>query len=408
MPTTFNDDEFVIPDFAVQAKLTKERKKAAADMIAKAQSNIDTHGMGRMVGPYWINYDDRGDHLKSAVGAGLGFLNDRAEQSEGQQLQDIRSELLKRMPSETRTLDAIPAGGNPDEQGEQVPMREAINRNFDTEARKWGIQAAQVPGMENMASSMFSESVKAPGRRMEKQEAREARAAELDAARIARQQEAQANREWREAEANRNRDDKEAARQLSAEDRAAFAREARADRNANAAAVRAEKAAAPKQLTPKQKETQRGFTDFEKSLDHYEGMLSSYDPQSGQALSPTNRAALESAFTDVQMKMKTLYELGAPQAGDMKLLEQSLANPTSIKGTLSGAAFGSGPMLAKTKELRTLLDNSRESFDSQMGVTTPRAAPKAGQSASGKVGVTKRYRLIPGKNPDLKSSYEEY
>jgi hypothetical protein len=128
---------------------------------------------------------------------------------------------------------------------------------------------------------------------------------------------------------------------------------------------------------------------MEKSLNNYESMLADYDPQSAAAISPTKRAALESAYTDLQMKIKTLYELGAPQAGDMKLLEQSLANPTSIKGTLSGAAFGKEPILAKTNQIRTLLDNSRDSFDSQLGVESPRAPRTASpqQSASGKVAV---------------------
>lgn len=401
MPT-----EFTIPDFKTQTKLLAERKAHAKSMADQANQSIQSNSQGRMVGPYWIAYDDRGDHLKAATAAGLGFFADREEQTQGQQLQDIRAELLRRMPSETRTLPAIPAGNNPDEVGEQVPMREVINRNFDTEARQWGIQAGQVPGMEGMASSMFAESVKAPGRRMEKQEAREARQAELDAARIARQQEAQANREWREAEANRARDDREAARQLNAEDRAAQAREARADRAANAAAIRAEKAAQPKPLTPKQLETQRGFTDLEKSLNHYEGLLANYDPQSRNAITPTNRAALESAFTDLQMKLKTLYELGAPQAGDLKLLEQSLANPVSLKGTLAGAAFGKEPILAKTREIRTLLDNSRDSFDSQFNVTSPRIVrnmahlQQSGQAAVGRVGaktVVREVKLKDGR-----------
>lgn len=413
MPTTMNNDEFLVPDFAIQQKIRAGRKAEAAKMVDEANKSIETGKPGRMVGPYWIANDERGDVVKSGVGSFLGAMQDREAQTEAEQLANIRAELLKRMPSQTRTETTPglvrPAGNNPDEEGSyQAPptTRQVLNEAFGDEATRWGGTAMQVPGLEQVGKSFLAEGVTAPGRRMEKQEAREARAGELEAARVARQQEAQANRDWREAEANRNRDDKEAARQLSADDRAAQAREARADRAANAAAIRAEKTAQVKPLTPKQKETQRGFTDLEKSLDHYESMLQSYDPQSGQALSPTSRAALESAFTDVQMKMKNLYELGAPQAGDLRLLEQSLANPTSIKGTLSGVAFGSGPMLAKTGELRTLLENSRESFDSQMGVTSPRAERKPAQSASGKVSAPQAAIDMLKKNPALAPAFK--
>lgn len=136
----------------------------------------------------------------------------------------------------------------------------------------------------------------------------------------------------------------------------------------------ADKQPGTKPLTAKQLETQRGFMDLQSSLDTYDQLLKGYDFRGKSALDPAARAALEGAYTDVQMKLKTLYELGAPQAGDLRLLEQSLSNPVSTFGTVKGAAFGTEPHLAKTKQLRNLLTNSQANFEKQMGKATPEAA----------------------------------
>lgn len=130
-----------------------------------------------------------------------------------------------------------------------------------------------------------------------------------------------------------------------------------------------------KPLTPKQMETQRAYTDLEKSLNEYDKLLEGYDPQSKGALDPTLRAPLESAHTDVMMKLKDLYQMGAPQQGDLMMLERGLDSPVTIKGTLKSAAFGAQPFKEKSKQLRTLLNNSRESFDAQFKVESPRHNP---------------------------------
>lgn len=137
---------------------------------------------------------------------------------------------------------------------------------------------------------------------------------------------------------------------------------------------------AAKPLTPKQLETQRGFMDLKSSLDTYENALNTYDFRGKSALDPAARAALEGAYTDLQMKLKTLYELGAPQAGDLKLLEQSLSNPVSAFGTAKGVAFGVEPHKAKVGQIRNLLTNSQKNFETQLGKPTPEAAkPDAGK-----------------------------
>ena len=142
----------------------------------------------------------------------------------------------------------------------------------------------------------------------------------------------------------------------------------------------ADKSNATKPLTQKQLETQRGFMDLDSSIANYEQLLNNYDfrgydPRSGNAATnPAARAALEGAYTDLQMKLKTLYELGAPQAGDLKLLSQALPSPVDREGTIRGAAFGADPFKAKLNETRKLLNSSRANFETQLGKHTPDAA----------------------------------
>lgn len=138
----------------------------------------------------------------------------------------------------------------------------------------------------------------------------------------------------------------------------------------------ADKSNAVKPLTAKQLETQRGFMDLDKSIANYEQLLNGYDFQGKTAVDPATRAALEGAYTDLQMKLKTLYELGAPQAGDLKLLSQAIPNPVDMSGTVRGAAFGSAPFKAKLNETKKLLANSKANFEAQFGKETP-VAPTA-------------------------------
>lgn len=136
----------------------------------------------------------------------------------------------------------------------------------------------------------------------------------------------------------------------------------------------ADKKPGSKPLTAKQLETQRGFMDLDSSIANYEKLLDAYDFQGKTAVDPAKRAALEGAYTDLQMKLKTLYELGAPQAGDLKLLSQALPSPVDMQGTVRGAAFGADPFKAKLGETKKLLNSSRANFETQMKKDTPDAA----------------------------------
>ena len=129
--------------------------------------------------------------------------------------------------------------------------------------------------------------------------------------------------------------------------------------------------------------------NLDSGLAAYNDILNSYDPQSTDAATPTKRAQLGTAFTDMQMRLKEAYELGAITGPDMRILESALSDPTSLTGTLKGAAFGRDTFKAQSDEVANVLNRLRGNFESQYNVTIPpsaRTAPPQ-QSASGKIGA---------------------
>lgn len=377
-PTPTDDYTFAVPDTQTTARNRERRRKAAMEMLAASANQ--PRGEMIDVGKGMKYYVDRQDEnqvpfLRSAVGSYMQSGIDKEEQDEAKQLQDIRSELLRRMP----------AASDP------------------AALQQWGAQASQHPQLAALGGAAFKQAIEPP---KTKERTAPAGYAWNDNGSLSPIQGGPADKKRNPPSGfNWNEDGTlsfvpggpgdpryKQSIHITTGNRGALPKppsgykwngeELEPIKGGPADPSNAKASA----LTPKQKETQRGFTDLEKSLNHYESLLGAYDPQGGSAVSPTNRAALESAYTDLQMKIKTLYELGAPQAGDLALLQQSLSNPTSIGGTLRGAAFGKEPFLAKTGEIRNLLNNSRESFDEQMGTASPRQAPTSPRQAGGVIG----------------------
>jgi hypothetical protein len=367
-------DPFTVPDLDLQAKIAARRRKAAQDMLD--QSNTDSTGAGYQGGRVFIVGNPLGRIAKSIGGAYLGNEADKKDASEAEQLQSIRQELLRRMPSDPTDQAAL---------------------------AKWGAEASQHPQLAALGAAAFKEGV--GYRKPEKAAAPPAGYAWNENGSLSpiaggpadKKRNPPSGFDWNEdgtlsfVPGGPGDPRYKQSIHITTGNRGALPKPPSGYRW-NGEELEPIKGGPadpdkPKALTPKQMETQRGFTDLDKSLSNYDAMLQSYDPQGKTAASPTDRAALESAYTDLMMKIKSLYELGAPQAGDLKLLEQSITNPTSLGGTVKGAAFGRDPFVAKNKEIRKLLNNSRSSFDEQMGVTTPQApAPAApAQAASGSI-----------------------
>ena len=127
-------EEFTVPDFQVQEKLAARRRKAAQDLLD--QGNTDSMGGGYQGGKVFIVGNPLGNIAKSIGGAYMSNKADQADASEAQQLQSIRQELLRRMPSEQK---AVPAFSDEQLQaGPQDPaltpmqgMRQVLNDQYD-------------------------------------------------------------------------------------------------------------------------------------------------------------------------------------------------------------------------------------------------------------------------------------
>lgn len=141
-------------------------------------------------------------------------------------------------------------------------------------------------------------------------------------------------------------------------------------------ATQASKAASNQKLPAQAQKHQQSLMNLQSGLDAYKNLWADYDPQSNNATSPAKRAAISSAFTDMQMRLKEAYDLGAITGPDMKILEGVLSDPTSSIGTIRGAAFGRAPFDAQIKETGNILNRLKGNFESQYGVTipTPRGA----------------------------------
>lgn len=102
MPSTYTDDNtFTVPDYKVQQRNRAERRKYASDLTRQATE--EDHG--RMVGPYWVaNSHPAVKAIQGFVGGYLGHGLDREEADEARQLQDVRKQLLARLPPDQQDV----------------------------------------------------------------------------------------------------------------------------------------------------------------------------------------------------------------------------------------------------------------------------------------------------------------
>lgn len=127
----------------------------------------------------------------------------------------------------------------------------------------------------------------------------------------------------------------------------------------------------PPVLPVKAQDTQRSLQNLESGVNAYQQLLNDYDPQSIDALTDTKRAAISSAFTDLQMRLKEAYELGAITGPDMQVLQSAITDPTSLWGIARGAASGRKPFDAQISQTKAALNRTKRNFEQQYGVTLP-------------------------------------
>jgi hypothetical protein len=139
----------------------------------------------------------------------------------------------------------------------------------------------------------------------------------------------------------------------------------------------------PKPLPVGAQQHQRSLQNLESSLGAYEALLKDFDPQSKDQVTDAKRAAIKSAYTDLQMGLKGAYELGAITGPDMEILQGALTDPTSIWGATRGVISGRKPFEAQIGQAKAGLNRSKRNFEQQYGIILPEPAGQAKEPMPG-------------------------
>lgn len=150
-------------------------------------------------------------------------------------------------------------------------------------------------------------------------------------------------------------------------------------------------------MSTKAQDVQRGLQNLESGISAYQQLLQSYDPASKDALTDEKRASIGSAFTDLQMRMKEAYELGAITGPDMQVLQSAITDPTSAWGMARGAVGGRKPFEAQIKQQQAALGRSKKNFEQQYGVVLPPPAGNVIDEAAAKEARYQEYLRSRGK-----------
>ena len=183
-----------------------DRQMAYADALRKKGMQTD----GQMVGRIYVAKNPWQNFLESAFGSGIAS----SQQQQAEQLrntrQQQRNELLSSMPSEYTQAEVQQA--TPEQQfgPTQAPMEQATVqrplREYSADMNKWAVNAANVPGMEGVASFGLQQALAAPEKRAAAEEARKQRVFELTQKAIEARQTQQEKLEAIERENARNRE----------------------------------------------------------------------------------------------------------------------------------------------------------------------------------------------------------
>ena len=88
-------------------------------------------------------------------------------------------------------------------------------------------------------------------------------------------------------------------------------------------------------------------------------------------LNVEKRNAVKAAFTDLQMRQKEAFGLGAITGPDMQVLEGAYTDPTGIAGMLKGGLTGTKAFTAQIDQGRAALNRTKRNFEQQYKVELP-------------------------------------
>lgn len=131
----------------------------------------------------------------------------------------------------------------------------------------------------------------------------------------------------------------------------------------------------PKQPPVEFTKSVAGLNELRNGLDAYEKVLKEQKGPNVIAMG-ANRAALQGAYTSLQMGLKNAFELGALAGPDLTLLEGMLADPTSFKAQ----GLGSKGLAEQIAQAREYLKNRGTAVYQAHGQAIPQEFQGAGRS----------------------------
>jgi transcription initiation factor IIF auxiliary subunit len=144
-------------------------------------------------------------------------------------------------------------------------------------------------------------------------------------------------------------EDQFAGRQESAADRALTRDIAAQER----ALTRQEKESKKGELSSEQQKQVTGAQNTVNAITEFTKELESFNPRSFANLSPSARAKIQTKYRNMQLQAKEAYNLGVLNGPDLTIIEQLVADPTSM----SGAAIGKEGINAQAKELKRIVSD---------------------------------------------------
>lgn len=365
----------------LDADVERVKEQLATAAALRKQGMEGNGGAGYHGGRVFAVGNRLGDIAQMVAGQLLG--NQAREQQAGieQRQAQERQDWLGQMPQATESMDIQQSSP------EQMlgPTQDAVvptevhksPRALQQAMTSWAVKAPR--GMEGVQNYALQQTMDAPRREAEAQQRAADRLQELQIKAMenrATQQERLAWQEQQNATYKRTADQQTAHLVAALAARGGGSTTADLDRQLKELRIKALEGRldAPKQLPVGAQTHQRSLQNLESGLAAYEALLKSYDPQSKDVGTDEKRAAIKSAFTDLQMNLKGAYELGAITGPDMEILQGAITDPTSVWGMTRGAVSGRKAFEAQISQAKAGLNRSKRNFEQQYGVTLPEPA----------------------------------
>jgi len=135
------------------------------------------------------------------------------------------------------------------------------------------------------------------------------------------------------------------------EDQYSGRREAAADRALTREIAAGEREAKKGELSSEQQKQVTGAQNTVNAINEFTKELETFDPRSIANLSPAARSKIQTKYRNMQLQAKEAYNLGVLNGPDLTIIEQLVADPTSM----SGAAIGKSAIDAQAQELKRIV-----------------------------------------------------